>query len=215
MLFDLHAHTDISPCGSLTIGEILANAKRLGLGGVCITDHDAMEAARYVREGAQADGLIVIIGMEYATADGDFLLFGPYEGLQSGLAARDVLALVGETGGAAVAAHPFRRNRPVSEFVMRSRLCRIMELVNGRNSFEDNARAEAWRGGYGPHLTGGSDAHTLAELGRVATRFSVPITSRADLVAALNAGLCRPEVLRAENIFRPGPEAAFSMAASL
>jgi len=47
------------------------------------------------------------------------------------------------------------------------------------------ARAEAWRESYAPHPTGGSDAHALAELGRVTTRFSTPISSRADLVAAL------------------------------
>jgi len=214
MLFDLHTHTEISPCGSLTIGEILANAKRLGLDGVCITDHDVMEAGRHVREGVQADGLVVLIGMEYATQDGDFLLFGPYESLAPGLPAREVLGIVGETGGAAVAAHPFRRNRSVSEFVMDSGLCRIMESVNGRNSSEDNERAKAWREAYAPHLTGGSDAHTLAELGRVTTRFSVSVSSRAELIAALNAGLCRPEVLRAENIFRPGPKAVFPKAAS-
>jgi len=215
MLIDLHTHTDISPCGSLTIGEILANAKRLGLDGVCITDHDGMEAARYVREGVQEDGLVVIVGMEYATTDGDFLLFGPFEGLAPGLSAMEVLALVKEMGGAAVAAHPFRRNRSVSEFVMRSRLCRIMESVNGRNSSEDNARAEAWREEYSPHLTGGSDAHTLAELGRVVTFFPEPVASRAELAASLNAGRCRPRILRAGNISRPAPRAAMSATAPL
>ena len=110
--------------------------KLLRLDGVCITDHDGMEAARYVREGVQEDGLVVIVGMEYATTDGDFLLFGPIEGLGPGLSAREVLTFVREVGGAAVAAHPFRRNRQVSEFVMRSGLCRIMELVNGRNNSE-------------------------------------------------------------------------------
>ena len=188
MRFDLHVHTDISSCGRLTIGEILENAKSRGLDGVCITDHDVMEAAHHVREGIQDDGLCLIVGMEYATTDGDFLLFGPFESLKPGLRAREVLRLVAENGGAAVAAHPFRRNRSVSEFVMRESLCAAMEAVNGRNCPEDNERADAWRHRYHPALTGGSDAHTLPELGKVATRFSRPIAGRADLIAALLDG---------------------------
>jgi len=193
MRFDLHVHSDISSCSRLTIGEILENAKARGLDGVCITDHDVMEARRHVREGLQDDGLCLIIGMEYATADGDFLLFGPFETLEPGLGARDVLRIVRESGGAAIAAHPFRRNRPVSEFVMSEGLCEVMEAVNGRNHPEDNEKANLWRHRFRPAVTGGSDAHTLPELGRVATRFFKPIINRDQLIAALRSGACRPD----------------------
>jgi hypothetical protein len=37
-------------------------------------------AGRYIEEGIQDNGLYLLIGMEYATPDGDFLLFGPAAG---------------------------------------------------------------------------------------------------------------------------------------
>ena len=41
---------------------------------------------------------------------------------------------------------------------------------------------------------GGSDAHTVDEVAAVATRFSVSVRTRADLVTALKNGMCRPEI---------------------
>lgn len=106
MLFDLHVHTTFSPCSGLSLEEILGKARSIGLDGVCLTDHESMAAGGLVREGPQDDGLCVIIGQEYATRQGDFLLFGPYESLPQGLEARHLLLYVQATGGVAVAAHP-------------------------------------------------------------------------------------------------------------
>ncbi len=194
MFFDMHVHTDISPCSVLPIKDILAHARGLGLDGVCLTDHDTMEARDRVVEGIQDDGLCVIIGMEYTTTEGDFLLFGPYEDLKPGLSAPDLLRHTVQTGGAAVSAHPRRAARPTSEYLIASGQCGIIEVVNGRNRPEENQQARTLSTAYGPHLTGGSDAHTLPELGRVTTRFTRPIANRQDLIDALNAGLCAPGI---------------------
>jgi len=146
-----------------------------------------MAVRNYIREGLQPDGLCVVFGMEYDTPDGDFLVFGPFEYFPAGLGARELLQAVADAGGTAVAAHPFRRSRPVSEFVISEGLCGIVETRNGRNTFDENLLAEAWLGRYAVAACSGSDAHTLAELGCVATRFESPVTSRADLIRVLNA----------------------------
>lgn len=193
MLFDLHVHTSISICSRLAVSEILDHARSRGLDGVCLTDHDTMAVCEVVREGLQPDGLCVVVGMEYATEGGDFLLFGPFEDLAPGLAAEDLLPLVESRRGAAVMAHPCRASRPGREELVAAGLTRLVEVVNGRNTAEENARLSAWTSVYPLVATGGSDAHSLAELGCVGTRFLTPIDGRAALVSALRRGLCRPE----------------------
>lgn len=191
MLFDLHVHSRHSTCSSLGLDQILTHARGRGLDGVCLTDHDTMAAGCQLREGVQADGLCVILGMEYATPGGDFLLFGPFEDLRPGLDAEELLALVDERRGAAVAAHPRRTLRPTAETLVAGGCCRLVEGINGRNSTAENQWATAWLQRYPLNSCGGSDAHTLAELGRVATRFAGLIRSRGDLVDALRAGACQ------------------------
>jgi predicted metal-dependent phosphoesterase TrpH len=194
--FDLHVHTDLSPCSSLSVRDILRHARRLGLDGVCLTDHGTTAVRHQVREGVQADGLCVVIGMEYETAEGDFLVFGSSPALEGdlppGLPARELLHRVERAGGAAVAAHPFRASRPVGGRLLEERLCRIVEAHNGRNTARENRRAEELAARHLLAATGGSDAHRLDELGRVVTQFEVSVRSRQELVWALLAGLCRP-----------------------
>ncbi len=190
MLFDLHVHSSLSPCSRLSLDEILNNAQSRDLDGVCITDHDSMDVRHLISEGLQSNGLCVIIGQEYTTQQGDFLLFGPYEHLPHGLSAPGLLHHVRSTGGAAVAAHPFRSLRPVDEELISSGLCRIIEEINGRSTAWENSQASAWLERYPLCPVGGSDAHTLEELGRVRVRFDMPILSRADLIQALHAPAC-------------------------
>ncbi|MCF6291191.1 MAG: PHP domain-containing protein [Desulfobacterales bacterium] len=188
MKFDLHVHSTVSSCSRLTLEQIVNHAAARGLDGVCITDHDSMAAGEHIAEGPQENGLCIIIGMEYTTAEGDFLLFGPFEEMVSGLSAPELLRRVEAAGGVAVAAHPCRPARATSEELIAAGLCRIVEGLNGRNQDRDNQRISDWQKRYSIRQVGGSDAHTLEELGRMATRFDQPIRNRADLIQALKRG---------------------------
>jgi len=190
MRFDLHVHSSISPCSRLSLDEILHLAGSRGLDGVCITDHDSMEARHWIEDGLQANGLCIIIGQEYTTPQGDFLLFGPYECLPCGWSATRLLNHVRSTGGAAIAAHPFRLQRPVAEDILRSDLCQIVEKVNGRNTPRENDLASTWLERFPIYPVGGSDAHTLDELGRVPVWIDRPVLSRSDLIQALLTPAC-------------------------
>ncbi|XCN74125.1 MAG: PHP domain-containing protein [Candidatus Electrothrix aestuarii] len=194
MKFDLHVHTTLSSCSQLTLEQVLDNAQAKGLDGVCITDHDTMAAVDLLKEGMQENGLCVLIAMEYATKGGDFLLFGPFEHLPLGLPAEIMLAAVKAAGGVAVAAHPLRPGRSIDTSLLEKGLCRIIEGVNGRNTPEANQEVRHWPERYQIGAVGGSDAHTLDELGKVPTQFTVPIQSRADLIRALREGLYKPMV---------------------
>jgi len=192
MLIDLHVHTRFSACSRLSLDDILENAAGRGLDGVCITDHHSVQALEQITPGLQANGLRLFVGQEYSSDHGDFLIFGPRTAFPRGLTAQALLAAVAQTGGAAVAAHPFRPQCPVSEFIVRDKLCRIVESVNGRNSAAANQSVAQWIWQYDLIDCAGSDAHTLEELGKIKTRFHLPIDSTADLVIALNKGLCTP-----------------------
>lgn len=182
---DLHVHSNLSACSCMAPAEIVAAAFRTGLDAVCITDHDTMAIGRCVREGRQPNGVQVFFGMEYTTAAGDFLLFGPFETLSPGLPARDLLATVEQQGGVAIAAHPCRSWRPVQEFVFAEGLCLLTEAWNGRNTQSENCAALAQAARYGLAACAGSDAHSVAELGVCATSLFEPVQSRQELVQAL------------------------------
>ena len=193
MIFDLHVHTDISSCSNLDVNTILVQAGKKGLDGICITDHQTTEIRHYIKEGLQANGIYLIPGMEYETRDGDFLIFGPYDNLGPGLDGMSLLDHVNRTGGVAVAAHPFREGRPVNEYLIQEGWCRVFEGVNGRNTHAENLMVENWRKKYSMAEVGGSDAHTIDELGKAVTRFTTPVRSANELIHALKNNLCRPE----------------------
>lgn len=185
MIFDLHVHTSISPCSQLTLDEIISYAQAKGLDGICITDHDTMAVNRLLREGPRDEGPCIIFGMEYATKEGDFLIFGPFENIRPHMAGPELLQHVESQGGVAVAAHPCRTGRSVSEDLIRGGLCPIMETTNGRNREWENRAASQLGDKYKAAHIGGSDAHTLSELGKIRTKFLQPIQCRADFIQAL------------------------------
>jgi len=194
MFFDIHVHSNYSVCSELSVQDILSLSRSRGLDGVCITDHHCMQAENIITEGIQEDGLCVIIGQEYSTPQGDFLLFGPYENLPQGLNAVPLLRHVRSSNGCAISAHPFRCERPVEEDIIKSGLCNAIECVNNRNSWSENYQTIGWLENYPLLSLGGSDAHSLGELGKVATWFNMHITSRNDLINAINSGqtVCCP-----------------------
>jgi len=83
---DLHIHSIRSLCGTMTPGEIVAEARGRGLHGVAITDHGlAMEVPRFYlhvlckRYPAEVDGLRVYKGIELNMLDPEGTLDAPDE----------------------------------------------------------------------------------------------------------------------------------------
>lgn len=203
MLFDLHIHTTLSSCSQLTVEDAIARAKACGLDGICITDHNTMGVRHFLSEGIQANGLCVIFGMEYCTAQGDFLLFGPFETLQPHLPADVLLNIVDQSGGVAVAAHPFRKGRSIDRRIIDEGRCCAIESLNGRNTPSENLAVEQWRQHFDLAECGGSDAHSLEEVATFATRFGGPVRTRSDLIHLLKNQSCQPEICMAAPAYVP------------
>jgi len=68
---DLHIHTVLSPCGSLEMSplNIVREAARKGLDIIGITDHNASEHGKVVKDIAKEYGIMVMCGMEVTTAE--------------------------------------------------------------------------------------------------------------------------------------------------
>lgn len=192
MVVDMHIHTSFSPCSVINIPDLVWRARESALDGICITDHDTTASKNIFGDRLEHAGLCVIVGMEYTTSRGDFLVFGPAEYVPAGMDAEDLIGWVRKEGGVAIPAHPFRQNRPTDPGLLSS--FRVVEVLNGRNRPYENERCRNWLAQYGngTRQTGGSDAHTLEEVGQVVTVFEKDIYGVEGLIGELRAGDYKP-----------------------
>ncbi|MBS0630125.1 MAG: PHP domain-containing protein [Verrucomicrobia bacterium] len=65
---DLHCHTTCSD-GTMTPKELVAHAKALGLSGLCITDHDTINAYKEAILAAKEAGILLGTGIEFSTVE--------------------------------------------------------------------------------------------------------------------------------------------------
>ena len=68
--WDLHVHTAWSD-GSMAVADVVAFAARKGLGGIAITDHDAMDMVAPAQRAAKALGIGILPGVELSCIDHD------------------------------------------------------------------------------------------------------------------------------------------------
>ncbi|MBI4338216.1 MAG: PHP domain-containing protein [Chloroflexi bacterium] len=215
-LFDLHVHTvKGSGDSSLLPAELLVEAKRRGLRGVCLTEHSGWRDAEGLRRFAAQADLIVVPALEIETAMGHILVFG-IKGYPEGAAdVRRLRKVVSKAGGYMVAAHPFRNlfnpppyNRsllypspdgypatpqeaathPLFELVD------ALEVVNGANTGQENLFALEVAGLLDKGAVGGSDAHSRSGVGAGHTLFDGDVRNVQDFLEALHAGAFRPRV---------------------
>jgi predicted metal-dependent phosphoesterase TrpH len=196
MIVDMHIHTSFSPCSVLNIPTLLERAREVGLDGVCITDHDTMASQTMFNNIDNNHGICVVIGVEYTTVKGDFLVFGPDESIPTGMGAEGLIKWVNKEGGVVIPAHPFRKSRPTDLGVLSS--VKIVEVLNGRNHPSENESCKNWLAQYGngTRQIGGSDAHTPEEIGRIATVFKKNIYDVEDFINELHTGNYTPRQLR-------------------
>ena len=197
---DLHVHTSpASPCASSSVDEIIEDAKRIGLDGICLTDHNFQWARPDVAALRKKHGFTVLRGCEVTTVQGDILVFGLDEDIPGIITLTELAEKVTAVGGFMIAAHPFRgflvvggdklvpdvekaAARPVFSLVDG------VEVLNSKVTTDENRFCGKVTEILGLPATGGSDAHGLGEVGVYATRFSKIIRSEEELISALRAG---------------------------
>jgi hypothetical protein len=202
MLVDLHTHTyPASSCSRITYRDYIAWCVTQGVEGVALTNHGDVGDNRKLEGALQAEGVLLFHGVEISTLFGDFVVFSPdldylatLRDVQDALRPDEV-----PPDAAVVWVHPIAGGGR-SGSVYYPGLERLVapgidavEVYNG--SWLDEryvAPAERICADLGLAPTAGSDAHEVSALGRCVTELLDPITSTADVVAALRARRTSP-----------------------
>lgn len=164
--FDLHIHTFFSRDSLIDPRLLPKVAASRGLAGLAVTDHNVFGGHRLL----ESSSLIVVPGMEMRTQVGDIIILF----IQEPILSRDIFEvydLVRQQDGILIAAHPFgfpRIGGNMGEEV--TRLLDGVEVVNSRNIFRgQNEKALRLAKRFGKAEIGGSDAHSLREIGKAYT----------------------------------------------
>ena len=197
MFIDLHVHERaFSLDAKMTLAQAVERAREMGMGALCITDHDSLgireEAERYSRQ----VGFPIFVGVEVLTVQGDIIAYGsPYAFPPRTIDAQAFIDYVHSYGGACFSAHPFRNNqRGLEEHLAAVRGLDGVEVLNGSTALEGNRRALEYARNLGLQPLGVSDAHDVQQLGKYATWLPEEPADLPGLIRLLRGGKCRPAV---------------------
>lgn len=200
MIIDLHVHTKpLSPDSEMTVHDAIDRAKRIGLDGICLTEHDKIWPEGEIKVLRDKYEFLVLRGIEVTTFDGHVLVFGFHKDVGEIPKAKELCQLVKTEGGFMVAAHPFRgflvfgfsgssitieqaSTRPIFKWVD------ALEVGSCKVTSDEDKIATRVSKRLNLPVTGGSDAHSIGDLGRAVTVFERQIRDEADLVRELLAG---------------------------
>lgn len=186
---DMHVHTHCSFDCRSDRDAVVERALEAGLGRVCITDHDDLEAALDLAERYPG---VVIPGEEVKTAERvDVIGLYLREWIPGGTPARETCERIRDQGGLVYVPHPFAGGKGGGGRILRE-IEDLVDVVEGFNArIHDqalNERAVAWGRERGLPLGGGSDAHTLGEIGRAWAEVGPFDDAPAAFLAALRDG---------------------------
>ncbi|RLI96458.1 MAG: histidinol-phosphatase [Candidatus Aenigmatarchaeota archaeon] len=193
---DLHVHTIHSNDAISPVRDIILGAKKAGLDGIAITDHNTTEGLDEARKEGKRHGIIVIRGQETRTKEGDVIALGPGKCIPKWQPVKKTIDDIHKMGGVAVAAHPYREiahNTSISGYLD----CGFdaVEVVNSR-SFFTNKKAKRKTEMLGLAKTAGSDAHRAEDVGNAYTIVAVKSKTEKDILDAIRAGKTEPVLAR-------------------
>jgi predicted metal-dependent phosphoesterase TrpH len=111
MVIDLHIHTLMgSHCSIIEIPDLIKQAKRLKLDGICITDHNNTAGIWLSKKLGYEEGIKVFGGIEVRTKEGDVIVFSKdIDKIKVPVGIIDLISWVHEREGVLIPVHPFRK----------------------------------------------------------------------------------------------------------
>ncbi len=162
MKFDIHVHSKYSSDGVLEPNEILKIAKKVGLNGIAITDHNSMDAYKDI----EPKDIEIIRGVEISSLSGHIIALNINEIIPKGLTVDETIERIHDQGGIAIAVHPYRFWSGLGEKNIIGKRFDVIEVLNGRCKKINNLRAMALAEKLALPFSAGSDAHFANEIGR-------------------------------------------------
>jgi len=194
---DLHCHSFFSGDGVSSPESLIASARKKGLNGFALTDHNTSDGCRYlldkglVREdGLPVDDFIVIPGVEVTTDEGHLLCLGVILPYLKGTPASEVCDMVHKMGGLAIPPHPYDLFRAgIRESVLDTLKIDALEVFNAATTLKRyNRKAFDYAQRRGLPMTAGSDAHHEAAIGTAYTILRTDDFSVRGLLAQIVKG---------------------------
>jgi predicted metal-dependent phosphoesterase TrpH len=198
--YDLQVHTRrYSRCSSIDPEALIEIARRRGLDGLVLTEHEhrwSTEALEALRRRAGAPDFGLFAGCEVRTyhqdrCTGDLLVFG-MEPPQPPCTIDEVCRQARRVGALVIAPHPLVPGQGIGEELHLAAID-ALEVFNHRyrKVCERRQLLQTWRATGLPGVAG-SDAHAPDEIGRHCTVFARRLRDLQELNAAIRAGQCRP-----------------------
>ena len=162
---DFHVHTCYSRDSYITLKQVVSFAKKRGLDGVAITDHNTVKGALKLK----TREILVVPGIEVSTLEGHLLGINVTTPIPAKMGIEESIKRIHEAGGIAIAPHPYSFYKsPPSR---RVRSYDAVEVMNASSvpfsvlTYFSRRFAE----GLGLPQTGGSDSHYAPEIGSAYT----------------------------------------------
>ena len=189
MRVDMHTHTHRSFDSLNDPDELVARATANGIDRVCITDHNEVDSALAL---ARAYPDHIIVGEEVKTAERvDVIGLYITTKIAKGTPARETCDLIHAQGGIVYMPHPYAGGKGGGGKLL-PELADVIDVVEGFNARlhdqELNDRAVAWAKQHNLPTGAGSDAHTLAEIGRAWVEVPSFANEPQSFLAALRNG---------------------------
>ena len=200
MIIDMHIHEKNGSLDSqLSIEEAIQEAEEKNIDGLCFTDHDSLYLRNHIEEYQQTTKVLLIVGVEIYTLDGDLLCYGLDELPKERMSAEETIAFVHKRGGVCIAAHPYRNNnRGLKDKILSLQHLDAIEVLNGRTLPLNNNIAYQKSKQNDLRQCGGSDAHQIGEIGKMVTHFNSQISNELGFLNAIRSGHFYPMALETE-----------------
>jgi len=191
---DLHTHSFFSGDGVSSPEKLIESARKKGLHGFAITDHNTCDAVSYMldkglmrEDGLPVDGFLVLPGVEVTTDDGHLLCIGATLPNLKGTPAIEVCKIIHEHGGLAIPPHPYDLFRAgIRQSVLETLEIDGLEVFNAATTLKRyNRQAFEYAEMRNLPMTAGSDAHHEAAIGTAYTILQTEDFSLKGLVAQI------------------------------
>lgn len=194
MKFDLHVHTRFSKDSDADIDKIIMYAKKHGLDGFAVCDHDVIEGGPFSVQRAVELGsdLVIIPGVEITTSEGHLLVLGIKERIESGLSPAETIQRARAQGAVVILPHPFKITSHGIGYVEGLDIDAV-EVLNSRCLTDGpNNKARAAATSLGLAQVGGSDCHVPEMVGMSYTEVDVQDRSLSVVLDAIRQGKVKP-----------------------
>ncbi len=204
MIIDMHIHEMNGSLDSqLNIDDAIKEAEEKNIDGLCFTDHDSLYLRKVIKKYQKKTDVLLIVGVEIYTLDGDLLCFGIDELPKKRMSAKETIAFVHARGGVCIAAHPYRQNnRGLKDNILHLKALDAIEVLNGRTLPVNNDKAYRRAAYKKLKLCGGSDAHEKGEIGKMVTNFESEILDELDFLKAIKNGKFYPVNLQEKELVK-------------